>query len=243
MAGHSKWSNIKRKKAKVDAQRGKIFTRLSKEIMLAAKLGGGDPAGNIRLKAAIEKAKEANIPNDNIQRAILKGTGQLSSSGMEEIIYEGYGPGGVAVMMNILTDNRNRTAGEIRHLFSKHGGNLGESGCVSWIFERKGLLVIEKESGVNEDELLLTALEAGAEDVKSEEDVYEIFTAPDDFATVLEQLEQQNIDIAEADITMVPQTTVKLEGEDAEKMIKLMELLEELDDVEDVYANFELEDA
>ncbi|MBM7855112.1 YebC/PmpR family DNA-binding regulatory protein [Desulfohalotomaculum tongense] len=242
MAGHSKWANIKRKKAKVDAQRGKIFTRLTKEIILAAKLGGGDPAGNMRLKAALEKAKEANLPKDKIERAILKGTGQLSASNLEQIVYEGYGPGGVAVLMNITTDNRNRTAGEIRHIFSKHNGNLGESGCVSWMFDRKGLLVVEKENaGIEEDDLMMMVLEAGAEDMKVEDDVYEIYTAADDFTEVYKNLEAKNIPVAEAEITMIPQTTVKLQGEEAEKMMKLLEVLEEHDDVDDVYSNFEME--
>lgn len=242
MAGHSKWANIKRKKAKVDAQRGKIFTRLTKEIILAAKLGGGDPAGNLRLKTALEKAKEANLPKDKIERAIMKGTGQLASSNLEQIIYEGYGPGGVAVMLNITTDNRNRTAGEIRHIFSKHNGNLGESGCVSWMFERKGLLVIDKEkAGVNEDDLMMLALEAGAEDMKVEDDVYEIFTSPDDFTDVYKNLEEK-IPVSEAEITMVPQNTVKLGPEEAEKAIKLLEKLEEHDDVDDVYSNLETDE-
>ncbi|MBO8136529.1 MAG: YebC/PmpR family DNA-binding transcriptional regulator [Desulfotomaculum sp.] len=242
MAGHSKWANIKRKKAKVDAQRGKIFTRLTKEIILAAKLGGGDPAGNLRLKTALEKAKEANLPKDKIERAIMKGTGQLASSNLEQIVYEGYGPGGVAVMLNITTDNRNRTAGEIRHIFSKHNGNLGESGCVSWMFERKGLLVIDKEkAGVNEDDLMMLALEAGAEDIKVEDDVYEIFTSPDDFTDVYKNLEEK-IPVSEAEITMVPQNTVKLGPEEAEKAIKLLEKLEEHDDVDDVYSNLETDE-
>lgn len=243
MAGHSKWANIKRKKAKVDAQRGKIFTRLSKEIMLAAKLGGGDPAGNMRLKTAIERAKEANIPNENIQRAILKGTGQLAGDNLEEIVYEGYGPCGVAVLLNITTDNRNRTAGEIRHVFSKNGGNLGESGCVSWMFERKGLLVVDKEENtVDEDELMMLALDAGADDIKDEDEVYEIYTAPDNFESVLTKLEEAGITLAEAEIAMIPTSTVKLQGDDAEKVMKLIEALEELDDVDDVYTNFEYQE-
>jgi YebC/PmpR family DNA-binding regulatory protein len=242
MAGHSKWANIKRKKAKVDAQRGKIFTRLSKEILLAAKLGGGDPTGNMRLKTAIEKAKEANIPNENIQRAILKGTGQLGTSNMEEIVYEGYGPNGVAVLLNITTDNRNRTAGEVRHIFSKNGGNLGESGCVSWMFERKGLLVIEKESSsIVEDELMMLALDAGAEDIRDEDEVFEVYTTPENFEAVLTKLEQGGITFVEAEMAMIPTTTVKLRGDDAEKVIKLIDLLEEHDDVDDVYTNFEYE--
>ncbi|MEG6617078.1 YebC/PmpR family DNA-binding transcriptional regulator [Peptococcaceae bacterium 1198_IL3148] len=243
MAGHSKWATIKRKKAKVDAQRGKVFTRLSKEIILAARLGGGDPAGNMRLKTAIEKAKEANLPKDSIQRAIMKGTGQLSGSNMEELVYEGYGPGGVAVLMNIMTDNRNRTAGEVRHIFSKNGGNLGESGCVSWMFDRKGLLVIEKESNnIDEEELMMIALEAGAEDIKEEEEAFEVYTAPESFADVIKAIEDQGITLEEAEIAMIPQTTVKLEGAEAEKMIKLIDLLEEHDDIDDVYTNFDMDE-
>lgn len=243
MSGHSKWATIKRKKAKVDAQRGKIFTRLSKEIILAARLGGGDPAGNMRLKTTIEKAKEANIPKESIQRAIMKGTGQLGGSNMEDIVYEGYGPGGVAVLMNIMTDNRNRTAGEVRHIFAKNGGNLGETGCVSWMFDRKGLLVIEKEgSNIDEEELMMLALETGAEDIKEEDEVFEVYTAPENFADVINGIEAQGIVLAEAEMAMIPQTTVKLEGEDAEKMIKLIDLLEELDDVDDVYTNFDMDE-
>ncbi|SHJ17919.1 YebC/PmpR family DNA-binding transcriptional regulator [Desulfofundulus thermosubterraneus] len=241
MSGHSKWSTIKRKKAKVDAQRGKLFTRLSREIIVAARLGGGDPDANPRLKAAIQRAKEANIPNENIQRAIQKGTGELGAANYEELIYEGYGPGGVAVMMEIMTDNRNRTAGEIRHLFSRHGGNLGEAGCVSWMFSKKGVIVVEKD-GLDEDELMLTALEAGAEDMKTEEDEFEIITAPEDFEKVRQALVEKGIPIAEAQVTMVPQSTVKLTGQEAEQMVRLMEALEDHDDVQEVYANFELED-
>ncbi|MDQ0287288.1 YebC/PmpR family DNA-binding regulatory protein [Desulfofundulus luciae] len=241
MSGHSKWSTIKRKKAKVDAQRGKIFTRLSREIIVAARLGGGDPDANPRLKAAIQRAKEANIPNENIQRAIQKGTGELGAANYEELIYEGYGPGGVAVMLEIMTDNRNRTAGEIRHLFSRHGGNLGEAGCVSWMFSKKGVIVVEKD-GLDEDELMLNALEAGAEDVKAEEDEFEIITAPEDFEQVRRALVEKGVPIAEAQVTMVPQSTVKLAGKEAEQMMRLMEALEDHDDVQEVYANFELED-
>lgn len=242
MSGHSKWSTIKRKKAKVDAQRGKIFTRLSKEIIVAARLGGGDPDNNPRLKAAIMRAKEANIPNDNIQRAIMKGTGELGGGNYEELIYEGYGPGGVAVMMEIMTDNRNRTAGEIRHLFAKNGGNLGETGCVAWQFQKKGLIVVEPGSDLNEDDLLLAALDAGAEDMKTEEDSYEIYTAPEEVEAVRQKLVEQGIVVAAAEVTMLPQTTVKLSGKEAEQMLKLMEALEDHDDVQEVYANFEIDE-
>ncbi|MFZ5631381.1 MAG: YebC/PmpR family DNA-binding transcriptional regulator [Bacillota bacterium] len=241
MSGHSKWATIKRKKAKVDAARGRLFTQLSKEIILAAKQGGGDPDKNLRLKNAIAKAKEANVPNDNIQRSIMKGTGELGGGNYEEIVYEGYGPGGVAVMIELLTDNRNRTAGEIRHLFSKNGGNLGETGCVSWMFEKKGLIVVDKEAGVNEDDLLMAALDAGAEDVRSEEDVFEILTDPDSFEEVRDDLEGRGIKPAEAQISMIPKSTVKIEGVQAEQMMKLLDGLEELDEVEEVYTNFEME--
>lgn len=240
MSGHSKWSTIKRKKAKVDAQRGKVFTRLSKEIIMAAKAGGGDPEGNMRLKTAIQKAKEANIPNENIQRAIMKGTGELGGGNFEEIVYEGYGPGGVAVMMEILTDNRNRTAGEIRHLFSRYGGNLGETGCVSWMFDKKGLIMVDKASGANEDDLLLAVLEAGAEDMKVEEDSFEIYTEPESLESVRENLAAQGCVIADAEITMLPQTSVNLAGNEAEQMLKLMDSLEDHDDVQEVYANFDI---
>lgn len=242
MSGHSKWSTIKRKKAKVDAVRGRIFTQLGKEIILAAKAGGGDPDNNLRLKNAIAKAKEANIPNENIQRAIMKGTGELGGGNYEEIVYEGYGPGGVAVMLDAMTDNRNRTAGEIRHLFSKYGGNLGESGCVSWMFEKKGVITVEKDPGVDEDNLLLAALDAGAEDVKSEdEDVFEIITDPDSFETVRDALSEQGLKFSEAQITLIPKSTVKIQGAQAEMMLKLMDSLEDLDDVNEIYINFEMD--
>ncbi|OAT85732.1 YebC/PmpR family DNA-binding transcriptional regulator [Desulfotomaculum copahuensis] len=243
MSGHSKWSTIKRKKAKVDAQRGKIFTRLAREIIIAARQGGGDPEANARLKAAIQRAREANIPNENIQRAIMRGTGELGGANYEEIIYEGYGPGGVAVMLEIGTDNRNRTAGEIRHLFSKNGGNLGESGCVSWMFDKKGLIVIDRnDTELDEDEVMLLALEAGAEDMKSEEDVFEITTLPEEIEHVRDVLAGKGIPLAMADVTMVPQTTIRLQGREAEQMTRLVDALEELDDVQEVYTNCELED-
>ncbi|TEB06527.1 putative transcriptional regulatory protein [Pelotomaculum schinkii] len=243
MSGHSKWATIKRKKAKVDAQRGKLFTRLAREIIVAARNGGADPDGNMRLKTAIQKAKEANIPNDNITRAIQKGAGEPGGAAYEEFNYEGYGPGGVAVMLEIMTDNRNRTAGEIRYIFSKNGGSLGESGCVSWMFDQKGLFVIEKaDNTISEDDLMLLALEAGAEDFKVEDDSYEITSEPGDFSGIKEILESKGVNMAMAEVTMVPQNTIKLEGKDAELMVRLMETLEEHDDVQNVYANFELDD-
>jgi len=242
MSGHSKWSTIKRKKAKVDAQRGKVFTRLSKEIILAARQGGKDPEGNARLKTAIQKAKEANIPNDNINRAIQKGAGEMGGANYEEFNYEGYGPGGVAVMLEIMTDNRNRTASDIRYLFSKNGGSLGESGCVSWIFQEKGLIVLEKAlCPVEEDEVMLMVVDAGAEDFNADEESYEITTQPGDFAQVKEALDQAGISQEYAEITMAPLNTVKLEGAEAEQMLKLLDALEEHDDVQNVYSNFTAE--
>jgi YebC/PmpR family DNA-binding regulatory protein len=239
MSGHSKWATIKRKKAKVDAARGRIFTQISKEILQAAKQGGGDPDNNLRLKNAIIKAKEANLPNDNIQRAIMKGTGELGGGSYEEILYEGYGPAGVAVMVEATTNNRNRTAGEIRHLFSKNGGNLGESGCVSWMFEKKGMIVIEKDTGAEEDELMMLSLDAGAEDVRVEDDVFEIITDPDSFEGVREALEEKGYKLAEAQVSMIPKTTVKIEGAQEDQMYRLLDSLEELDDVDEVHSNFE----
>ncbi|MFZ5650789.1 MAG: YebC/PmpR family DNA-binding transcriptional regulator [Bacillota bacterium] len=242
MSGHSKWSTIKRKKAKVDAVRGRIFTQLGKEIIMAAKAGGGDPENNLRLKNAITKAKEANIPNENIQRAIMKGTGELGGGSYEEIVYEGYGPGGVAVMLEAMTDNRNRTAGEIRHLFSKYGGNLGESGCVSWMFEKKGVIMVEKGPGADEDDLVLAALDAGAEDMKSEDDdVYEIITDPENFEAVRDVISEKGFKLPEAQVSMIPKTTVKIQGAQAEMMLKLMDSLEDLDDVNEIYTNFEMD--
>lgn len=242
MAGHSKWANIKHRKAKMDAKKGKLFTKLGKELIVAAKIGGGDPEANPRLKMAIQKAKEANMPNDNIMRAIKKGTGDLENVNYEEMVYEGYGPGGVAVLLNIMTDNRNRTAGEIRHLFSKYGGNLGETGCVAWMFEQKGLLVAElEENGMDEESLMLLAIEAGADDVTVEDGTVEIVTAPGDFAKVKEALAEQGIKFTVSEISMIPQTNVTLEDPAvAEQMLKLMDVLEEHDDVQSVYANFDI---
>lgn len=242
MSGHSKWSTIKRKKARVDAQRGKIFTKLAREIMVAARQGGGDPDSNMRLKAAIQRAKDANLPNENIQRAIMKGIGELGGENFEEIVYEGYGPGGAAILLEVMTDNRNRTVGEIRHLFSKYGGNLGEAGCVAWMFEKKGIIVVDKKEGLDEDDLMLVALEAGAEDMREEDDVYEIITAPQDLSLVREELEKKGISVAEAGVEMVPKTTVGLDGENAEQMLKLMSALEDHDDVQEVYSNFTIID-
>ncbi|PWB42369.1 MAG: YebC/PmpR family DNA-binding transcriptional regulator [Candidatus Methylomirabilota bacterium] len=239
MSGHSKWAGIKHKKAKVDAQRGRVFTKIIREITVAARVGGGDPDGNPRLRLAIDKAKAVNMPQDNIQRAIQKGTGELPGTSYEEYIYEGYGPGGVAVLLEIVTDNKNRTAPEIRKAFAKHGGNLGESGCVAWMFEKKGLIQVEA-SAADEDRLFGVVLEAGAEDVRRSDDTFEVITAPKDLERVKASLAKEKIEIAEGEVTMLPQSTVRLEGKQAQQMLQLMETLEEHDDVQNVYANFDI---
>lgn len=244
MSGHSKWANIKRQKAKVDAQKGRIFSRMAREIMVAARQGGGNPEANFRLKIAIERARASNLPMENIQRAIAKATGSVEGANYEEITYEGYGPHGVAIMLDLLTDNRNRTAGEIRYLFDRHGGSLGASGSVAWMFKKSGLLMVEAPvKGMSEDEVMLAALDAGAEDFKAGEDGYEILTAPEDLQKVKEALEATGIKVADADITMLPKNTVELSGEAAEQAMKLLDLLEEHDDVQRVYTNLEVQDA
>ena len=241
MSGHSKWASIKHKKGAADAKRGKIFSRLNKEITVAARLGGGDPAGNPRLRSAIQAAKAENMPKDNIERAIKKGTGELEGTSYEECNYEAYGPGGVAIMIDCLTDNKNRTVAEVKHLFERHGGNLGEPGCVSWIFEKKGLIVFERES-VEEERLLELALDAGAEDIKEEETQFEILTDPSDFESVKKAFDDEGLSYTFAEVSMIPQNTVSLEGRDAEKMLNLMETLEDHDDINHVYANFDIPD-
>jgi len=244
MSGHSKWANIKHKKAKVDAQRGNMFTKISKEITVAARNGGGNPDANFRLKLAIQKAREANIPNDNITRAIQRGTGELDGAAYEEMVYEGYGPGGTAIMLEIMTDNRNRTAGEIRYLFSRHNGNLGETGCVAWMFDKKGLFIIDKETlPVSEDELMDLVLEAGGDDMKSEDDSIEITCATDVFEALKEALDKKGITMAAAEITMLPQTTIELSAGDAAKAVKLVDALENHDDVQNVYTNYDIDEA
>jgi len=240
MAGHSKWAQIKRKKAATDAKRGKIFTKLIREITVAARLGGGNPENNPRLRAAIAAARAENMPKENIERAIKRGTGELDGGvNYEEITYEGYGPGGVAVLIEAMTDNRNRTIAEIRRIFSRCNGNLGESGCVSWMFEKKGLIVVDKDK-VDEDTLMEVALEAGAEDIKEGEREYEVITSPKDLEGVKKALADHGIEYQMAEITMYPQTVVKLEGKEAEQMLRLMEMLEDNDDVQRVYANFDI---
>ncbi len=242
MSGHSKWHSIKHKKAKVDAQRGRIFTKLIKEITVAARMGGGDPEANPRLRVAIAAAKAANMPAKNIDNAIKKGTGELPGVVYEDVTYEGYGPGGVAVFVEAVTDNRNRTVAEMRHLFSKHGGNLGENGSVAWIFERKGLIRVPKDQ-YTEDDLLEIALEAGAEDMQTTDDAYEIYTGFEDFNSVRNALEEKGIVMESAELTMIPQNTIKIEGKTAEQMLRLMDALDDHDDVQNVYANFDIEDA
>jgi YebC/PmpR family DNA-binding regulatory protein len=242
VSGHSKWANIKRRKAKVDEQRGKLFTKLGRELIIAARQGGPDPAGNMRLKMAIQKAKDANMPQDTIARAIQKGSGELEGVSYEEVVYEGYGPSGVALLINIATDNRNRTAGEIRHILSRNGGNLGESGCVAWMFNRKGVLTVSaSESKLSEDDLMLLALEAGAEDMQTESGSYEITTAPEAFDPVKTAFTEAGVQLTEAEITMVPQTTVEInDKEEAQRLLRLIDLLEDHDDVQSVVANFEI---
>jgi YebC/PmpR family DNA-binding regulatory protein len=242
MSGHSKWSTIKHKKGAADAKRGKIFTKIIKEITIAARMGGGDPEGNAQLRQAVMAAKAENMPKDNIDRAIKKGIGELAgAAAYEEITYEGYGPGGVAVLVAVLTDNKNRTVAEVRHIFSKHGGNLGENGCVAWIFEKKGSVIFEKTE-VNEDDLMEIVLEAGGEDVKEQESEYEVITDPDSFEDVKSAFDRAGLKYVVAEISMVPQTTVKLEEQKAAQMIKLMEKMEDNDDVQNVYANFDISD-
>ena len=238
MSGHSKWHNIQAKKGKADAARGKIFTKLGRELLIAVKEGGPDPAGNSKLKNVISKCKAANMPNDTINNAIKKAS--TSNENYEEIVYEGYGPNGVAVIVEAATDNKNRTAADVRHVFDKAGGNLGTTGCVSYMFNKKGVIIIEKDScNMEEDELMMLALDAGAEDFVSEDEVYEITTEPSDFEAVREKLEESGLEFIEASVQMVPTTTVTLDEKGIEKMERLLEKLDELDDVSNVYHNWE----
>jgi len=242
MSGHSKWANIKRKKGANDAVRGKITTKIGREITVAVRMGGSDPVGNMRLKLALTKAKANNIPKDNIQRAIQKGLGGADGSNYEELIYEGYGPAGTAVMLDIMTDNRNRTAADIRHLFSKNGGNLGETGCVGWMFQKKAVFIVDREAYDDEENLMMLALEAGADDFKAQEDSFEITADPKDFDAIAKALEDNNIETVEAEVTMMPDTTVTLTGKDADTVMKLIDALEEHDDVQNVYANYDIDE-
>lgn len=239
MSGHSKWANIKRKKGANDAIRGKITTKIGREITIAVRMGGPYPVGNMRLKLALSKAKANNIPKDNIKRAIQKGTGASDGSNYEELTYEGYGPGGTAVMLDILTDNRNRTAAEVRHLFSKHGGNMGENGCVAWMFKKKAVFVVERAVYDDEDALMELVLDAGADDFQADEEAFEITAEPEAYDDIEKALGEKGIEAASSEITMVPDTNVALSGADAEKMQRLIDAMEENDDIQDVYTNFE----
>lgn len=241
MSGHSKWSQIKHKKAKTDSVRGKVFTKLIREITIASRQGGGDPGGNPRLRLAIQTAKEANMPAENIQRAVKKGTGELEGQILEEFWYEGYGPGGVALIIDVVSDNRNRTTGEVRHALTKHNGSLGENGCVSWNFETRGVITVDRK-GLDEDTVMSAALEAGAADVSDEGEVWEVYTDPTELSTVSEALLAAGIKTQSAEVLKVPKTFVKLAGDDARKVIKLVEALEDLDDVQRVSANFDIPD-
>jgi YebC/PmpR family DNA-binding regulatory protein len=242
MSGHSKWHSIKHKKGALDAKRGKLFTKLIKELTVAARTGGGDPTGNARLRKAISDAKAANMPNDTIDRAVRRGSGEEGGINYEEVTYEGYGPGGVALLIETMTDNRNRTVAEIRHVFSKNGGNLGESGSVGWMFEKKGYIVVDK-GAKPEDQLFDIAIEAGAEDIRDDEDNWEILTAPENFETVHAAIKSAGITPQVAEIEMIPQNYIELEGQQASQMLKLMEALEDHDDVQKVSANFDMSEA
>jgi len=240
MSGHSKWAQIKRKKAATDVKRGKIFTKLIREIITAARLGGGDPDSNARLRAAIEAAKAENMPKQNIERAIKKGTGELEGSYYEEVSYEGYGTGGIAILISALTDNRNRTVSELRYLFSKYGGNLGETGCVSWMFEKKGVISFAKNE-IDEEGLMELAVEAGAEDIKIEEDEFEVITSPEEFDRIKQFFDKAGLKYERAEITMICKNVVKITDKNqAERILKLMDALEDHDDVQKVYANFDI---
>ncbi len=242
MSGHSKWHSIKHKKAKIDAARGRVFTKIIKELTVSARMGGGDPEANPRLRSALAAAKAANMPAKNIDNAIKKGTGEMPGVVYEDMVYEGYGPGGVALYISAVTDNKNRTVAEIRHLLSKYGGNLGETGSVAWMFDRKGLITVPKEN-YTEEGLMELVLECGGEDMTTDEEYYSIYTSYEDFNQIRTLLEEKSIIIEEAQISMIPQTTVNLEGKPAEQMMKLMDILDEHDDVQNVFANFDIEDS
>ncbi|MDI6895437.1 MAG: YebC/PmpR family DNA-binding transcriptional regulator [Bacillota bacterium] len=239
MSGHSKWANIKHTKARKDAERGNLFSRLAREIIVGARHGGGNLDANTRLRIAVEKARDANMPADNITRLIKRGTGELEGVTYEELTYEGYGPGGVAIMLEVVTDNRNRTTSELRYLFSRHGGSLGETGCVSWMFRKRGYISLDRSVG-GEDAILAVALEAGAEDFQSDEESYEVITAPEDVGRVKAALEQSGMRPEVAEVTMVPQTTVRVSGKEAEQVLRLVDALSEHDDVQRVFSNFDM---
>lgn len=241
MSGHSKWANIKHRKEKSDSQKAQAFTKVTREIIVAARHGGGDPETNFRLRLAVQKAREVNMPNDNIMRAIKRGVGGEEGANYEEAIYEGYGPGGAALLVKVLTDNRNRSASEMRHIFSKHGGNMGESGCVAWMFEAKGIITVDpEEAGQTEEELLTLALEAGAEDLRAEDGGFTILTAPGAFEEVRRYLEARGVPIAGSELGMVPKSTVTVGGREAEQLMRLCDALEDNDDVQTVYGNYQL---
>jgi YebC/PmpR family DNA-binding regulatory protein len=242
MSGHSKWSTIKHKKAATDARRGKMFSKILKEITVAARLGGADPKGNPRLRAALLEARSNSVPGDNIDRAIKKGTGELAAEVYEEVIYEGYGPGGIAILVEGLTDNRNRTAGEIRHIFARNGGNLGDSGCVSWMFTRRGYFAIER-TAMDEEKFMELALELGADDVAIVEDAYEIYTPMEDFITVQEELERRQIPVAAKELAMVPQTWIDVPRDKVNQVVRLMEALEDHDDAQKVWGNQHIDES
>lgn len=241
MSGHSKWAGIKHKKAIIDAKRGKVFTKIVKELTVAARIGGGDPDGNPRLRLAVDKAKEVNMPNDNIKKAILKGTGELDGVNYEEIVYEGYGPGGVAVYIDAMTDNRNRTISDLRHIMSKYGGNIGESGSVAWIFNKCGYILVDKNKA-DEDRLMSIALDAGATDMKNDpgEENFEVITEPESMSEVKAAIDGAGIEVEHAEVTMLPKNYVALDAKKGEQMTKLIDALEDHDDVQNVYANFDL---
>ena len=241
MSGHNKWASIKHKKGANDAKRGKIFTKLIKEITVAARMGGGDPTGNPRLRAAVLAARAENMPKDNIERGIKKGTGELEGVNYEESLYEGYGPGGAAVLVESLSDNKNRSVAEIRHVFTKNGGNLGSSGCVAWMFKKKGYIAIDRKA-VDEEKLMEKALEAGAEDVREDETTFEVISAPEDFEAVKAAIDQLKMTYISAEVTMLPQNTTSLAGKEAEQMVRLMDMLEDCDDVQKVYTNADIPD-
>ena len=241
MSGHSKWATTKHKKAAIDSKRGKIFTKVIKEITVAARIGGGDPEGNARLRTVIQKAKEANMPADNIKKAIQKGTGELPGVSYEEAVFEGYGPGGVAIIATIMTDNRNRTVPEIRHIFGKHGGNMGEAGCVSWMFDKKGYIVVEGGK-VDEEKLMNIIVEAGAEDMRRDSDNFEVITTPGDLEKVKNMIEDEGIAVALSEVTMLPRTYMELDDKSAMQVLRLIEALEDNDDVQNVYSNINVRD-
>ncbi len=242
MSGHNKWAKIKHKKAGTDAQRGKLFSRLIKEITIAARNGGGDPNGNPRLRLAIQTAKGANMPADNIKRALQRGTGELPGAVYEELTYEGYGPGGVALMVELVTDNKNRTVAEIRHILDRNNGKLAETGSVAWMFQKKGSIEVPK-SGVNEDDLMSIILDAGADDMRAEDDYFDVTTSAETFEAVKKAIEEKSVAISNASLQLLPQNTVRVEGKEAEQVLRLMEALEDHDDVQNVYANFDIDDS